>query len=105
MAPIPSASLIGGFEQEFLKSVDDLMLHLRCLRVPVAHITPTRVVNDDRSTIGECFDRMGDIAWHDAHQARSGNLLHSVNGQFEFAFETSSCAWKCSCMEESRLKS
>jgi hypothetical protein len=26
---------------------------------------------------------MGDIAWHDARQTRSGNLLHSVNGQFE----------------------
>jgi hypothetical protein len=30
---------------------------------------------------------MGDIAWDDAHQTRSDNLLHSVNGQFEFAFD------------------
>jgi len=30
---------------------------------------------------------MADIAWHNPYQTRSGDLLHAVDGQFEFAFD------------------
>jgi hypothetical protein len=30
---------------------------------------------------------MPDIAWHNPYQTRSSDLLHAVDGQFEFAFD------------------
>ena len=30
---------------------------------------------------------MADIAWHNPYQPRSSDLLHAVDGQFEFTFD------------------
>src|SRR5215472_7541245 len=32
-------------------------------------------------------DRRADVAWHNPSQTRSSDLLHAVDGQFEFTFD------------------
>jgi len=45
------------------------------------------MVDDDRSSVREGFDRMADIGRHDRNQAVAGDLGYAADGYFEFAFD------------------
>jgi hypothetical protein len=51
-----------------------------CRRAYLIEITPQRIVDDYCPAVGEGLDRMANIAWHDPHHPRSGDLCHSVDG-------------------------
>lgn len=55
--------------------------------MPLAHIRPQRIVNNDGATIGQGFHRVANIAGYNPHHTRSSNLLDAINSQFEFAFD------------------